>query len=116
MAKIRALPAKFVDAEELLHLKAVEQAGFDDFGQPDYLTGLRVLLRAIDTDLQISETGRERVFATLLRALAGRLYSQKGWAEHPECLQSEIRAPLVIVGLPRTGTTTLQKLMSLDPQ
>ena len=56
------------------------------------------------------------MFDTVLRALSGRLYSQKGWTEHPECLRTEIRAPLVIVGPPRTGTTTLQKLMALDPQ
>ncbi len=116
MAKTRAIPAKFVDAENLLHETAAAQAGFEDFGDQDYLTGLRVLLKAIDSDLQLNATARERVFGTLLRALTGRLYSQKGWAEHPECLETEIREPLVIVGLPRTGTTALQKIMSLDPQ
>jgi hypothetical protein len=116
MARIKGIPAKFVDAEDLLHETAVAQVGFDDFGDKDYLVGLRVLLRAIDTDLKLNETGRERVFATVLRALTGRLYSQKGWAEHPECLKTEIREPLVIVGLPRTGTTALQKIMSQDPQ
>src|SRR5579875_1326175 len=116
MARTIKIPAKFADAEEVLHEAAAAQVGYDDFGEKDYLTGLRVLLKAIDTDLELSESGRERMFATVLRALSGRLYSQKGWAEHPECLRTEIRAPLVIVGLPRTGTTTLQKLMSLDPQ
>jgi hypothetical protein len=116
MAKTRAIPAKFVDAEDLLHETAMAQVGFDDFGEQDYLTGLRVLLKAIDIDLQLNASARERVFGTVLRALTGRLYSQKGWAEHPECLETEIREPLVIVGLPRTGTTALQKIMSLDPQ
>ena len=116
MAKTTKIPAKFADAEEMLHQAAVAQVGFADFGEKDYLTGLRVLLKAIDTDLVLNDAARERVFVTMLRALSGRLYSQKGWTEHPECLRMEIRAPLVIVGLPRTGTTTLQKLMSLDPQ
>lgn len=116
MAKTRAIPAKFVDAEDLLHETARTQVGFDDFGGKDYLTGLRVLLKALDTDLKLSPMGRERAFATVLRALTGRLYSQKGWAEHPEYVKTEIREPLVIVGLPRTGTTALQKIMSLDPQ
>jgi hypothetical protein len=116
MSKTRTIPTKFADAEELLHERAMAQVGFSDFGDKDYLAGLRVLLKAIDTDLQLSATGRERVFATVLRVLTGRLYSQKGWAQHPECLKTEIRQPLVIVGLPRTGTTTLQKIMSLDPQ
>jgi len=116
MSKTKAIPEKFVDAEDLLHETAIAPVGFDDFGDRDYLTGLRVLLKAIDTDLELSANSRERVFATVLRAMTGRLYSQKGWAEHPECLQTEIRSPLVIVGLPRTGTTALQKIMSLDPQ
>jgi hypothetical protein len=116
MARIGARPAKFVDAEELLHEMAVAAVGFEDFGDQDYRVGLRVLLKAIDTDLELNDVSRQRVFATVLRALSGRLYSQKGWKEHPECLRTEIRQPLVIVGLPRTGTTALQKLMSLDPQ
>lgn len=116
MAKKITIPARFADAEEVLHEAAVAQVGFDDFGAQDYLPGLRVLLKAIDSDLALDEGGRERVFATVQRALSGRLWSQKGWAEHPECLRTEIRAPLVIAGLPRTGTTTMQKLMSLDPQ
>ncbi len=117
MAMTKNMPAKFTDAEGLLHETAIAQVGFDDFGdQEDYLPGLRVLLRAIDTDLELSAEGRERVFGMVLRALTGRLYSQKGWAHHPECLKTEIREPVVIVGLPRTGTTALQKLMSLDPQ
>lgn len=116
MTKRKPMPVKFADAEENLHETAVAQVGFEDFGEQDYLAGLRVLLRAIDTDLELNATGRKRVFATVLRALRGRLYSQKGWAGRPECLRTQIRAPLVIVGLPRTGTTTLQKLMSLDQQ
>src|SRR5579859_1224419 len=112
MARTKALPKKFIDAEDVLHETAIAQVGFDDFGEQDYLAGLRVLLKAIDTDLELNANGRERVFGTVLRALTGRLYSQKGWAEHPECLKTEIREPLVIVGLPRTGTTALQKIMS----
>src|SRR5215472_2586428 len=116
MAKTKAILAKFVDAEDLLHERAAALVGFEDFGDKDYLTGMRVLLNALDTDLELNPIGRERAFGSVLRALTGRLYSQKGWAEHPECLRTEIREPLVIVGLPRTGTTTLQKIMSLDPQ
>src|ERR1700756_2701838 len=99
MPRTKELPAKFVDAEDLLHERAAAQAGFDDFGDHDYLAGLRVLLKAIDTDLELTPAARERVFGTVLRALTGRLYSQKGWAQNPECLQARIREPLVIVGL-----------------
>ncbi len=82
MAKTIKMPAKFADAEETLHEAAVAQVGLADFGEKDHLTLLLVLLKTIDSDLELSEAGRERVFATVLRALSGRLYSQKGWAEH----------------------------------
>lgn len=48
--------------------------------------------------------------------LASRLASQKGWNAHPEVLDNPVAAPLIITGLPRSGTTVLHFLMSLDPQ
>ena len=36
-------------------------------------------------------------------------------ASHPEVRQSPIEAPLMIVGMPRTGTTALSHLLAADP-
>jgi hypothetical protein len=46
----------------------------------------------------------------------GRLFANKGWREKPGCLKQSVRAPLIITGIPRTGTTALHKLLSMDPQ
>jgi Sulfotransferase family len=115
-AMAMAIPEKFVDAEGMLHDMAMAEVGFTDFGDDDYLTGLRVLLRAIDTDLKLSELSRERVFGLILATLIGRLFSQKGWRENPNCLKTEIRRPLIITGIVRSGTTPLQKVLAMDPQ
>jgi hypothetical protein len=48
--------------------------------------------------------------------LTARLYAEKGWADHPEVLAISIHRPLLITGFPRTGTTALHKLLSVDPQ
>lgn len=102
--------------ENKLHETAIREAGFDDFGDPVYRKGLRVLLEAFDTDLQLTETGWQVAYGMILRILTARLYTQKGWAEHPEVLATPIHRPLVIIGLPRTGTTAIHKLLSVDPQ
>ena len=111
-----AIPKKFADAEDQLHDMAAAEVGFNDFGDEYYLTGLRVLLNSIDTDIKLDEVHRQRVFGMVLGALTSRLYSQKGWRENPECLQTEIHRPLIITGVVRTGTTPLQKVLAVDPQ
>jgi len=111
-----AMPRKFVKAEGWLHETAAAQAGLDDFGDDYYLGGLRVLLEALDNDLKLDDNGRHRITGLILSVLVSRLYSQKGWRENPECLKTSIRQPLIVTGVPRTGTTVLQRLLSLDPR
>src|SRR5215472_7162062 len=111
-----SIPKSFVEAEGMLHDIAMAEVGFTDFGADDYLPGLRALLGAIDTDLDLVGPVRERVFGMILSALVSRLFSQKGWHENRDCLKTEIRRPLIITGLIRSGTTPLQKVLALDPQ
>jgi hypothetical protein len=47
--------------------------------------------------------------------LVARLYAEAGWRARPDCLNHPIRRPLVITGIPRTGTTALHRLLILDP-
>ncbi len=110
-----AIPEKFAQAEAALHEAAVRETGLNDFGDDEYLPGLRVLLRALDTDLKLTGVYRERVFGSIAGVLIGRLYARQGWREHPDCLRTAIRAPLIITGIPRTGTTALHKALSMDP-
>jgi hypothetical protein len=51
----------------------------------------------------------------VLRILRNRLLLQRDRSLHPEIAQHQIRAPLFVVGLPRTGTTFLHTLLSADP-
>jgi Sulfotransferase family len=108
--------ARFEDLEVELHRAAVEATRLEDFGDPAYLIGLRVLLRAFDTDPQLTEIGRQFAYGTVLGTLTARLHTQHGWSQHRELLQQRIERPLVITGIPRTGTTALHKLLSMDPQ
>jgi Sulfotransferase family len=107
---------RFEDLQDELHRAAVEATGLEDFGDPAYRTGLRVLLRAFDTDPQLTEIGRQFAYGTVLGTLTARLHTQHGWSQHREILQHRLEKPLVITGIPRTGTTALHKLLSMDPQ
>ena len=101
-----------VEAE--VHEAAVLAAGYHDFGDNGYREGLGRLLEAIDSS-EYTPQQRDRIRQTLVvSVLRSRLYSERGWLENPESLQNPIPAPLVVCGLPRTGTTALQKLLSMD--
>jgi hypothetical protein len=109
-------PTRFAGAEAQLHQAATEATGLSDFGADDYLPGLRVLLKALDVNQDRPASGREFIWGTMIGSLIGRLFAAKGWRERPECLQQAIVRPIIITGIPRTGTTALHKLMSVDPQ
>ena len=60
-----AIPEKFAQAEEALHEAAIRETGLHDFGDGEYLTGLHVLLNALDTDLKLTEYGASGCSARL---------------------------------------------------
>ncbi|RMD82670.1 MAG: sulfotransferase [Candidatus Dadabacteria bacterium] len=106
----------FRQAEELLHETASRQTGLDDFGDPSYLEGLRVVLAAYDDEARFTPSGRQLAYGYLVEFLARRLRAQKLLRDHPESQRVEIRRPIVILGLVRTGSTALHYLMGQDPQ
>jgi hypothetical protein len=110
------IPTRFTGVEEALHEAAIAATGLNDFGAPDYRAGLRELLASLDERPQRPPAARHVVWNTLLGSLVGRLFAHKGWRDHPDCLQRPLRAPLIVTGIPRTGTTALHKLLSMDDQ
>jgi len=105
----------FVDSEQLLHDAAIERAGSDDFGDASYLEGLQVLLKAYDTEARLNEFGTGAVREGLIKALVQRLRVQQQLKETPAVLGTEIKRPIIILGLVRTGSTALHYLMGQDP-
>lgn len=105
----------FVESAESLHEAARKEVGFDDFGDPAYLEGFRVLMEAYDRESRITPTGRAMVQAQLLGILKNRLVAQKAWKDNPAILRTEIRRPIFVLGLARTGTTALHHLLGQDP-
>ncbi|MBJ19603.1 MAG: sulfotransferase [bacterium] len=109
-------PPCYADFEGALCEAARDSTGFSDFGGEDHLPGLHRLISAYEADLGKDTSTRAACFAMTLPGLVGRLHSQRGWTETPECLDQPIVRPLVITGIPRTGTTALHQLLAMDPQ
>src|SRR6202042_3423250 len=94
-----------------LHEAAVAAAGgLSDFGDPAYRVGLDILVRAASSSPMAGERLSGQVAGVATSALVGRLYSEAGWSSHPGYLRQTVEAPLIVIGLPRSGTTALHQL------
>ncbi len=110
------MTGSFTDSEDELLESAIARAGFDDFGPDEFRPGLRALLAALDENSMLNPIGDFAIRRMIAGHLAARLTAERGFRAHPESAQNPIERPLVIVGLPRTGTTALQEMLALDPQ
>jgi hypothetical protein len=95
--------------------QAAATTGLTDFGQGTFREGLGVLLDSLDTEARLTPAGVREIAATLLRRLENRLAVQEWYRTHPDTGQQQIGDPVCITGLPRTGTSALVTLLSLDP-
>jgi hypothetical protein len=95
---------------------AVAAVGCDDFGPKLFMEGFERHLAAIDEAGRVTLNGRRMTEAQIGLALRALLHAQKGFKQHPEVLKRPIGRPLIINGIPRSGTTALHRLISIDPQ
>jgi len=105
-------PVRFAE-EELLEA-ARRRTGLADFGPDDFRERLRVWLAAVEEDHGLGPLGRYGVHGSCTRYLANRLRLVDLWRRHPEIAEVEIERPLIVVGLPRSGTTHLVNLIAAD--
>ena len=85
-----------------------------DFGAEDFREPLRRLLLSYEGEAALSPTGRALTRVDLIDMLATRLRVIREVTDRPELAAGAPRRPLIVTGLPRTGTTLLQRLLSLD--
>jgi len=100
--------------EEAVLAEAVRRTGLTDFGPDDFRERLRVQLQSLEEDPHMGPVGHVRAFGDCVRYAANRLRLEDFVRRHPELLDVEIKRPIIIVGLPRSGTTHLLNLISSD--
>jgi hypothetical protein len=101
------------DAEAMI-AEAKRQTGFDDFGDLPFREGLGVLIETFDRHVQDPE-GRKRCHDRLVMLLATRLKCENAFKTIPEIAEQEIKAPIFVTGLPRSGTSALLNLLVSAP-
>jgi hypothetical protein len=102
-------------SEEALLDAAREATGLDDFGGGAWRDHFRTLLRCYDAESRLTESGLGMVQGEITGALCARLACEAAWKRDPALLRTEVRRPLFVLGLPRSGTTALHWLLAQDP-
>lgn len=108
------LVALGLDPHELCG-EARRRTGLSDFGSDEFRTPLEMLVRSLEREARLTFVGRTFVREILVQKLVNRLLLEQTIRRHPEILGVAVRAPIVITGLPRTGTTLLHRVMAQDP-
>ncbi len=99
---------------ETLHRQAATDTGLEDFGPRDYVERLEVLLGALRDIDGLTPAGQVGYHAQILQLLKNRLLLADLLRRHPELPETPLAPPVVIAGLPRSGTTHLHNLLAAD--
>jgi len=100
---------------DALHAKAIADTGLDDFGPDDYRERMDVYLAALREIDDLHAPGTVNFFSQMSQWLKNRLLLTDLLTRHPEIGDIELLPPVVIAGLPRTGTTHLHNLLGQAP-
>jgi Sulfotransferase family len=90
------------------------ETGLTHFGDEHFLQPMRALLTSIATEASPNPFGRSVARSRAIRALTTLLQAHAAFEMYPQVLQWEIRAPIIIVGPHRSGTTRLHHLLTAD--
>ncbi len=94
---------------------AVERTGLDEFGDDSFEDGLAVLLTSLRDEARLNARGEAFIYDRITGYLGQRLQVEDWYRRHPEIGDESILAPVIGLGLPRTGSTALSMLLAQDP-
>jgi hypothetical protein len=95
--------------------EAQEQTGLADFGEDTFAEGLEILLSSLRDEARLHDRGRAFLRQRIVGYLSQRLQVEDWYRRHPEIDDVPVTAPLIGLGLPRTGSTALSMLLAQDP-
>jgi len=102
-----------LDPDQLI-ANARAETGLTEFDAPDIEGPLGILTRALREEARLTPGGRYFWSGRLHGILVTRLRGRDWVRRHPEILEERVPPPLVILGLSRTGTTLLHRLIAAD--
>lgn len=95
--------------------RAMNHRKLSDFGDPAFYDGMHCLLHSINNDTNLNFLGRMLVHITLVALLENRLLLTEDRKRRPEVYERPLIPPIIVTGLPRSGTTLLHHLLASDP-
>ncbi|MFC3173695.1 sulfotransferase family protein [Novosphingobium bradum] len=109
-------PCITVPSAQSLMDAARGRTGLENFGSPSFAGGLEQFLGSMAEERALfTQEGIDRLVATLTDSLAQRLRIEDWYAGHPEIEAEQPVSPLLITGLPRTGTSAFANVLSIEP-
>jgi hypothetical protein len=93
---------------------AKRRCDLDDFGEGEFFEALSRLIESCHKEAGLNLVGKIALRTNILQTLCSRLQMQQDRQLYPDIERQEIREPLFIVGLPRSGTTLLHNLLAAD--
>lgn len=112
---IAAAPPVAMEVEAVLGA-ARAATGLTDFGPDDFRARLAIWLASYEEDRDLTLLGRATVFGECVRYASARLRIEDLWRRHPEIAAIDIDRPIMVAGLPRSGTTHLVNILAADPR
>ncbi len=103
-------------SEDAILAAARATTGLEDFGADDFRVRLKVLREEWGGCDALTGLHRFVLQGYLIRYACNRLLIHDLLTRHPEILEQQILAPVIVVGLPRSGTTHLVNLLGADPR
>ncbi|MGE4337971.1 MAG: sulfotransferase [Pigmentiphaga sp.] len=113
--ELEAAEAEPVDlsVESILE-DAKAQTGLSDFGSMDFTERLAQLAGEVAANDNLWRHSKARMRASFVKAAANRLKNKAFLDATPQVEAVKIDRPIIIVGLPRSGTTHLENLIASD--
>ena len=103
-----------LDPQQLL-TEARVAAGLSDFGGVRFIEPMTRLLDRAAREVDFSNEGLAGFKTDAIRYLVNRLRTQQAIQQHPEILLEDVSDPVVVIGLPRSGTTKMQRMLAAAP-
>lgn len=100
--------------ESLLLSEASSVDGLTEFGDERFREPLKILLTSL-TDAPLSDLGTSLLRSQVIRSLANLLRTHHWFSLHPQISEEVVAPAFVVVGMMRSGTTLVQRLLAQDP-
>ena len=93
---------------------AIQQEGLEDFGPDDFIERLNIILNATNDDKDLHSLGRQTIHSYCIKSAVQRLRLEQLYKQYPDIDSQPIARPIIIAGLPRSGTTHMVNMIATD--